>query len=459
MGSANRPPTLVRGWEGAWGINVRRALVALRDEGPLTLTEVAEVMRRTALHADLTSGHTLGPDHGALMLAQAILEDAAAVITVDGDRFTIPLGMTSFVSPFSGETLRLLTADEQAAAKAKADAERPLRHWASHDVYDPRGGPKAWPDGRLPGRRWSPDEVVEMAQIIEGLGWQPGSRIVKDQRDVTIDGHLRADALGLLGIDPAGSDPRTGEPYVEVRYFNNAAARLLFALTANWSTLKAPTKKAISLRVLGDAPLTIEVVAGLIIPLADLMAPPVTAPPVGSSPAPGKTRGPKTLTNADLDLHAQIERSGHVGATSKELGCETSRLARLVDAGLVFVLTQKRDRAAVHVTETWIAGRETSERRVKAAPVKATPPPVEPLPPLAPFTNEAVAAMPWRVAAPQFVHPANGRGNGRIYASTGVRADLPVAEHLDGLIDNLHAQTPWLLSLLCERIAQRDVAL
>ena len=318
MAVTNRPPTLVEGWAGAWGLNVRWALVALRDEGPLTLREVANVLRWKALHSDLTSGHPLGPDHGATMLAEAILEDAASIVVVHDDgRYSIPSDLTSFTSPFTGQPLKLLTPDEQAAAKAKNDIERPVRMWAKSDAYSPFGG--KWVDGRLPGRKHTTDEVADKAAEIAALGWRPGARITKDQRGVIIEGHLRHDALRLLGIDPdTATDPRSGEPYVEVRGFNNDAARLYFALQANWSTLMAPTKKAIEKQVLGGQPLTLETVTGLIQPLADLMAPTPDSPVTVAIDDRDDDDSPVTITPEFQHLLDQLGHARAVGLTSKQ---------------------------------------------------------------------------------------------------------------------------------------------
>jgi hypothetical protein len=460
MAASDRPATLVQGWQGAWGINVRRVLVAVRDEGPLTLVEVTRVLRWTALHADLTSGHTLGPDYGATMLTKAILEDAAEVVVVDDEgRYSVPAEMTMFRSPFTGQDLRLLTAAEQAAAKVKADAERPVRRWAARDVYSPSGKDR-WTNGRLPGRKHTPDEVVDQAREIESLGWLPGARIVKDQRGVTIDGHLRHEALELLGIDPdTGVDERSGEPYVEIRAFNNDAARLHYALTANWSTLKAPTKNAIAHQVLGDVPLTLETVATLIRPLADLMAA-GRVEPLAPAPAPVVSVGkPLKITAEYEELIAKIDRCGHVGATYKELedyhGAVSARLTRLVASGHLVALAEKRLRCAVHVTPQWVDGRPTAARTEKPARA-VTEVGAAPKVNAAAFTTAKVAAMTWEEAAPKsFCHA----GGGRIYAGTGARVTAPVTEHLDGLINNLKATTPWLLPMICERLAQRDVAL
>jgi hypothetical protein len=466
MAATTRPSSLVVGWAGAWGLNVRRVLVALRDRGPLTVTEIARVLRFDALHADLTSGHNLGPDHGARMLAHAILEDAADILITDGDRYSIAADTMTFTSPFDGRTLRLLTADEQADAKAEADAVRPVRRWNSAGLAYRRYGGK-WADGQLPYRKHDPDDVKAMADAIGALGWLPGSRIVKDQHGVIIEGHLRADSLGLLDIDPDTGTTPLGEPYVEIRAFNNDAARLLFALTANWSTLNAKTRKAISHQVFGDETLTLEVVTRLLTPLADVMSAPliVNAPPTSTNgdvmppiPDPGRlesapARVPKGLNDDDLDLLAQIGRHGFRGATYKELDADnhgpiTARLARLVDGDHIVKLNQKRLRSSVYVTPEWQQGRpEGKPRRSRVAP--APPPP--PKPPIA-YTNAAVAAMTWEQAAQaKWVHS----GSGRIYASTGARANAPVADHIDGLIDNLTAAAPWLLPMICERLHQR----
>ena len=468
MAVANRPPSLVAGWEGAWGLNVRKALVALRDEGPLTLQEVARVLRWSALHADLTSGHRLGPDHGAEMLAQAILEDAATVVVhTDDDRYSIPSDLTRFVSPFTGMSLALHTPEEQAAAKAKNDAERPVRNWSNSGVYARKWG------GRLPRRTYTTDEIVAKAQEILALGWLSGDRIVKDQHGVTIDGYLRGDALAKLGIDPdTGFDPRSGEPYVERRAFNNDAARLLFALTANWSTLKAPTREAIAKQVLGRdkaADLTLEAVSGLIRPFAELMsAPTSTVPTVDESPAAAavvvdlapKSSVPKEWNDDALELLERVKQSGYHGTTSKELGPSehgsvSAHLSRLADAGLIFMLAERRLNANVYVAPPWQQERRLGKRKRTGRVVLVTPPTPAPAP--AEFSNAKVAAMPWRAAALN----AEGKpyvwndGKARLWIGALPSGDATVAECVDAIIADLNTKVPFLLPMICERLANR----
>lgn len=475
MAAASRPASLVQGWRGAWGINVRRALAALRDEGPLSLTQVARVLRWSALHADLTSGHDLGPDHGAAMLAKAILEDAADVVTVDDQGlYRVPGDLTEYVSPYTGQTLKLLTADEQAAAKALHDLQRPVRRWAMSGAYNPFGG--RWSDGRLPQRRHDPDDVIAVAQVIEAIGWPSGFRIVKDQRGVTIEGHLMADALGLLGIDPdTGTDPRSGEPYVEVRAFNNDAARLHFALLANWSSLKAPTRNAISHQVFGDQPLTVELVRDALLPLADLTpggtpqeepvdeAEPAPPPPVVGIASVAARRSVDDLSDGDRDMIAAVEAAGHDGKTQLDLQADlalaqnevTPRLSRLTDNGYLVKLAEQRKRNGVYVTPQWQDGRPAARRRGRPRKALATPPaaPKPVLPPVTMYTNKPVAEMSWAEATAGVSFTKEGVG--RIFASTKARAVRPVAEHIDGLIDDIWAKAPWLLPMICERIAQR----
>lgn len=471
MTTTHRPSSLVVGWAGAWAFNVRYVLTALRDQGPLTVIEAARILRPQALHADLTSGHGFGPEYGSEMLVRAVLEDANALVSVDAEgRYSVPADLTSFHSPYTDMTIKLHTIDEAAAAKIRADAERPVRRWNSSRAYDRFGG--KWTDGRLPGRKHAPEDVDEMADTIRSLGWLPGARIVKDQHGVTIEGHLRADALGLLGIDPdTGTDPRSGEPYVEIRSFNNDAARLLYALTANWLTLKAPTRKALSHQVFGDQPLTLEAVRTLLLPLADVMVnpAPVTEPapmmeplattPVMATPvmAPRRPR-PRNLSDEDRDMIAAIDRCGHEGATQAELralggdqGSVTGRLSRLTDDGRIVLLAEKRGvgrgRSGVYVTPKWVEGRPVGDRR--SNPKRTT------------YSNTKVATMSWREAVPASPRPGSEppfvqHGKGRIYAQTGASAEAPVAEHIPGIINYLNSATPWLLPMICECLAQAD---
>jgi len=452
--ATTRPASLPVGWQGAWAFVIRPALVAIRDRGPLSFHEIAVEINHTALHADLTSGHSLGRNHGAEILARAVLEDAVGVVTQLPDgRYTMDPAVREFSSPFTGRTMALYTAEEQAVLSAPARAQRPVRLWMESGVYRPHVG--RWRNG-LPGRGHDAAEAAEMAEVINLIGWQPGARIVKDQHGVVINGHLRVAALGLLGIDP-DVDPADGEPYVEIRSFANDAARLHFALMANWTSLKSDTRKAISKHVLGGEPVTPATINALIVPLASMTGPtevsepdrPVTEPtPKRATSVPSLT----PLNKADFDVLEQVRRAGVHGVTYKQVMVERGigghnenagrnarrALGHLAAHGMVVKLAEKRDRSAIFVAPEFVGERAEAVRQEPARPE---------------FTNTVVAAMTWREATAPNTTWINGR-MAVPYVRSQVGADATVAEVIDGVIENV--LFPWFLPMLCERIAQRQ---
>jgi hypothetical protein len=454
--ATTRPASLPAGWQGAWAFVIRPALVAIRDRGPLSFREIAAEINHAALHADLTSGHSMGRNHGAEILARAVLEDAVGLVTQLPDgRYAMDPTVREFTSPFTGRTMALYTAEEQAVLSAPARAQRPVRHWMESGVYRPHVG--RWRNG-LPGRGHTPDEAATMAEVIGLIGWQPGARIVKDQHGVVIDGHLRVAALGLLGIDP-DVDPTDGEPYVEIRSFANDAARLHFALIANWTSLKADTRKAISKHVLGGEPVTPATVKALIVPLAMITGPTeiTAAPEPVTEPAPKQGGSPPDaltpLNKVDFDVLEQVRRAGIHGVTYKQVTVERGigghnenagrnarrALGHLTAHGRVVKLADKRDRSAIFVTPEFVGERAEAVRREPAA----TRPE---------FSNAAVAAMTWREATA----PGTTWINGKMavpYIRSQVSADATVAEVIDGIIDSV--LFPWFLPMLCERAGQR----
>jgi len=440
------------GWQGAWAFVIRPALVAIRDRGPLSFHEIAAEINRTALHADLTSGHDKGRNHGADVLARATLEDAAGIVTELPDgRYTMDPSVREFISPFTGRTMALYTADEQAILSAPARAQRPVRLWMESGVYRPHVG--RWRNG-LPGRGHDAAEAATMAEVIDSIGWAPGARIVKDQHGVVINGHLRVAALGLLGIDP-DLDPPDGEPYVEIRSFANDAARLHFALMENWTTLKADTRKAISKHVLGGEPVTPATVKALIVPLALMAGPTEVSEPEPESAEPEKPVKPKRtrrrakgISRGDQAVLDQVRNAGARGIiypqvlTPSGIGVHSSAsaaLSRLEDAGAIIRLAEKRDECGVYVLPQHVGDRAVADRRGGELERPA-------------FTNATVAAMSWLDACDGRTTWVNG-GSAVPYLRSKVRADATVAEVIDGIIDNL--MFPWFLPMLCERAGQR----
>lgn len=444
MHVTRRPASLVPGWQGAWALNVRPILAAIRDNGPLTFEEVANVLIYTALRADLRSGHNKGDAYGREMLARAILEDAADVVTVLPDgRYHVDPTLTSFTSPYTGERMKLLTREELAESERVNALQRPVRHWVAKGYYNPYGG--KWVDG-LPGRRHDPTEVSEMAQTITLLGWQPGARIVKDQHGVTIDGFLRHLALRSLGIDP-DLDPEGAEPYVEIRSFDSDAARLLYALQQNWPLLKHDTRRSIGRAVFGgDTPLTLDHVARSIRPVAEQMRMPVIddddppSSPVGLRPVKTDFEpSPEQQELLDQIRHARAE-----GVTWKETGRPHSEvsadLSRLEDAGLVIRLKDvRRFKCNPYIDPQWIQGRPTVMDRKRAKP---TMPSVEPV-----WRNQDLANMPFDQA--YALKKFNDR-NARIVVYTGTPHSAAVKAHIPMIVAKLSAEYPGLLDLLCD---------
>lgn len=453
MTTTHRPASLVLGWRGAWAMDVRPALVAIRDRGPLSFQDIATIVAHTALRASLTAGHDRGPAWGAEMLTRAILEDAAEIVAVDADgRYSIAADVTVHHSPFTGENLRLLTVDETAAAAAAHALERPVRRWSSDGYYRQFGG--KWTGG-LPRRRHDTAAVDEMAAVIDALGWQPGARIIKDQHGVTIDGFLRIEALGVLGRDPdTGVDPVTGEPYVEIRAFDNDAARLLFALNANWSSLKADSRKAVGRAVFGDdSPLTLASIAARIVPVATRMVPPV-GEPVHASDPDDVDDGPEplrsiTLTEENEELLARVRYTGARGMTWKESGEDHSTasaaLSRLEDGGYVVRLDgADRNGCAPYIVPDWRQGRPVVTKRKRSRRKTRNPVPAEPT---TAWSNTDLAAMPFDQA---YAGLSFNTAKARITIYSGVDHARPVGEHVAALVIDLGAKCPGLLDLMCD---------
>jgi hypothetical protein len=452
MMPTTRPASLPMGWRGAWALVARPALTAIRDDGPLTLDDIAAVLRREALPSDLNSAG--GLVHGALALANAVLDDADAIITVipgegDGERnrYAIDPSVTEYVSPFQQRTLALF----DPAAAVAATETRPIRNWMAKGVYSPFGG--KWANG-LPGRHFDPKEVDEMADTISLIGWQSGARIIKDQNGVIIDGFLRDAALRLLAIDPDTGVSRDGEPFVEIRSFPNDASRLSLALAANWLTMKYPTRKAIAKQVFGVDDLAPGLVKRLVALGAVAQAPPAAPAPtvvvdpvvpvVAPAPEPVVVvAGPYAPTAEDQQVLDALLYAERVGKTSEELdyvpGQTSSRLSRLCNVGLVVKLAERRGRCQVYVLPQFVDGRALSSRPRSKSSSTSRPSP-----------TEGVGSMTWREAAPGFT---TSGGRGRIYAYSGCSADDLVIDHVDGVIADLRVKLPWFLPLMCERLA------
>ena len=204
MASAQAPASLPPGWQGFWPLIARPVLGAMRDRGPLTFNEVVHIIRFQAIHADLVSGHNNGPDWGARNLAQVVLEDAAEIIVVTDDgRYMVPADVTGYLSPWKQVTYKLLTIEEAAAAAAHAATERPVLHWVDRRMYDPHGG--KWIDGRLPGRKYGPEDVAEMVDVIVVARLAAGRA---DRQGPARRDDQRAPARRRPGV--AGDRPRHG---------------------------------------------------------------------------------------------------------------------------------------------------------------------------------------------------------------------------------------------------------
>lgn len=463
MTATQRPASLVPGWQGAWAFNERFILTAIRDDGPLTFREVANVLIGKALLSDLLSGHNRGEAHGREMLARAVLEDAAEIITQTPDgRYSIAPDVISFTSPYTGKTYRLLTPDEQAAARDAESWRRPVRHWSAKGIehgrgfYNPHSG--RWRHG-LPGRKHDAKELDEMANQLQAMGWMPGARIVKDQNGVIIDGHLRHEALRMIGIEP-DVDPTDGEPYVEIRSFDSDAARLLFALTANWTTLKHDTRLAVGRAIYGGKTvLTLDHVNKGIKPVADLTRMPTTTevepepePEARVLQFPGPEPSARALKADDLRvLDVVRETRGHGVTyqqivTPKGLGRDNDaagrwarrRLAWLENAGKVVRLADKRDGCAIFVCPEYVEGRSPGARRAEVVPT--TPEVV--------WSNQALAEMPFEDAYP--LKRGNGGRTARIVVYTGTLLSAPTREHIPTLVERFTAEYPGLLDMMCD---------
>jgi hypothetical protein len=211
----------VEGWVDAWAsyrLSIRGSLIMdIRDEGPFSVQQVLAAIKRYGIGADVRKASpTFDEDDGAQRILNFLLEDVDVILHAGDDGYFLMPHVTEFHSKLDQKIVTLPTKEARQKIRDDGRRETHLRQW----VYtQPFSG--IWRDGL---RRHSTEEVVALASLIEAMGYA-GMPIIRDQNGVIIDGHLRAQALTLLGRDP--------EQYTEERFFYSDMHRLAFVIAVH----------------------------------------------------------------------------------------------------------------------------------------------------------------------------------------------------------------------------------
>ncbi|HEY9377831.1 MAG TPA: hypothetical protein VIQ02_12140 [Jiangellaceae bacterium] len=227
-------PLPVEGWARTWSsyrAHIVRSVVALmRDHGPVDAARVHAEIRRVATGGDVVKASpTRNRTEGAALILNLLISDIDVIRRTDDGLFVVDADVREARSAMFDQTFPVPTADEAVVAQARLRRETQLRRWLTLRPFD-----NEWKDGL---RVHDEADVIALADEIELIGYC-GPLIVKDQNGLTIDGHLREQALSKLGRDPAR--------YSQTIVFRSDLHRLAYIYAVHRGTKAWPTvRKAI----------------------------------------------------------------------------------------------------------------------------------------------------------------------------------------------------------------------
>ena len=214
-------PLPVEGWAQKWTSyrsHIVRAVVALmRDHGPVDAKRVCSEIKRVGTGGDVAKA---SPDHhvhdGAQRILNLLLTDLEVITVTDDGRYVVDPLVREARSAMFDQTFPVPSADEADEQRARFARETQLRRWVSLHPFQGE-----WRDGL---RVHDEADVIALADEMAAIGYV-GDPIVRDQFGVTINGHLREQALRKLGRDP--------DRYAQVVHFRSDLHRLAYIYAAH----------------------------------------------------------------------------------------------------------------------------------------------------------------------------------------------------------------------------------
>lgn len=185
------------GWpRSSYLAKIRWSVVAfIRDHGPVSRDRVLTLIVRAGLGGDVKKASSYFDEaDGADRILNFLLADVAEITVAPDGTLSVPPDVRQVQARITGDTVQVPSADDLVTRADQARRRAQLRSWLRNRPFE-----NEW---KTAIRQWSPEQVTAMAGHISEMGGYFGPPIVRDQDGIVLDGHLRALALDLLGIDP-----------------------------------------------------------------------------------------------------------------------------------------------------------------------------------------------------------------------------------------------------------------